>query len=209
MPSICSSAPDSAPPTTEEIGIATMNHAIARVRYPGGKPVAEVERDARKEAGFRRAEQEAQEVEAPRALHEDRRGGNQAPADHDPREPGARADAVEDHVARHFEEAVAEKQDAGAAAELRRRQPELAVHRQRGEADVVAVEVVEDVRDGQDRQQPPGNFLEDAASSIGMATVYSALMRFRATLCCLLLSACFVRRPPRSRSAALNPIRTC
>ncbi len=36
MPFICRSAPDSAPPTTEEMGIATMNHAMTRVRYSAG-----------------------------------------------------------------------------------------------------------------------------------------------------------------------------
>ncbi len=36
MPFICSSAPDNAPPTTDEMGMATMNHAIARVRYCAG-----------------------------------------------------------------------------------------------------------------------------------------------------------------------------
>ena len=36
MPSICSSDPDSAPPMTDEIGIATMNHAMTRVRYSAG-----------------------------------------------------------------------------------------------------------------------------------------------------------------------------
>ena len=36
MPFIWSNAPDSAPPTTDEIGIATMNQAITRVRYSAG-----------------------------------------------------------------------------------------------------------------------------------------------------------------------------
>src|SRR5205085_4584026 len=86
---------------------------------------------------------------------------NDAPTDHDPRKPPPRADAIEDHVARHFEEAVPDEQDARAAAELRRRQSDLAIHRKRREPDVVAIEVIEDVRDRQDRQEPPRNFVED------------------------------------------------
>src|SRR6185312_3655300 len=151
----------------------------------GREPLPEVVRDAGKESRFSRTQQKPQQVEAPRALHEDRRGGNHAPADHDPREPHARADAIEDHVARDLEQAVAEEQNAGAVAELGRRQPELAVHRQRGEADVVPVEVVEDVREGEDGQQAPRDFLEHplfAGVGLHPRTLYSAHMRFRATL---------------------------
>ena len=65
-PSIASSKPETGPPMTDDIGIATMNHAIIRVRYSAGKPGAEIERDAREEAGFGGAEQQAQRVEAVR-----------------------------------------------------------------------------------------------------------------------------------------------
>ena len=51
----------------------------------------------------------------------------------------------------------------GAPAELRRSQPDLPVHRQRGEPDVVAVEVVEDVGENEDRQQAPGDLREKTA----------------------------------------------
>ena len=123
----------------------------------GRKPVAEVERHTRKKPRLGGAEQEAEEVEAARPADEHRRRGNQAPADHDPGDPPPRAHAVEDHVARHFEEAVAQEQDAGAPAELGRGQPDLLVHRQGGEPYVVAVEVVEDIGEDQDRQQTPGD----------------------------------------------------
>ena len=53
-----SSSPDSGPPITDEIGIATMNHAMMRVRYSRGKPGREVEGDAGEEAGLGGAQQQ-------------------------------------------------------------------------------------------------------------------------------------------------------
>ena len=48
-----------------------------------------------------------------------------------------------------------------------RRQPDRIVHRQRGEADVGAIEVVEDVADDQQRHQPPADLREHAPLSDG------------------------------------------
>ena len=45
---------------TAEIGIATMNQAMIRVRYSRGEPGREIEGDAGKEAGFGGAEQQPQ-----------------------------------------------------------------------------------------------------------------------------------------------------
>ena len=55
------------------------------------------------------------------------------------------------------------RKNTPAPTELRRRQPDRPVHRQRGKADVVAIEVIEDVGEDQDRHQPPPDLGEDAA----------------------------------------------
>ena len=140
-----SSQPDTGPPMTDDTGIATMNHAIMRVRYCAGKPGPEVEGHARKEASFSRAQEQAERIEAAGTHRQRGRRRDEPPRDHDARQPHARTDAVEHEVARDLEEAVAEEEDARAEPELRGRQPDRLVHRQPGEADVVAIEVVEDV----------------------------------------------------------------
>ena len=60
------------------------------------------------------------------------------------------------------------KNTPGAETKLRRRQPDRLVHRQPGKADVVAIEIVEDVGEDQDRHQPPPDLGEDAALRVLM-----------------------------------------
>src|SRR6185436_882238 len=55
------------------------------------------------------------------------------------------------------------KEHPGAKAKLRRRQSDRLVHRQPSEPDIVAVEVVEDVGENEDRHQPPADLGEDSA----------------------------------------------
>ena len=69
------------------------------------------------EARFGEAEQEAQHVELRRRLDEHEARREEAPGDHDPRDPDARADLVQQHVARQLEQEIAEEEDAGAEAE--------------------------------------------------------------------------------------------
>src|SRR5262249_25970416 len=127
----------------------------------GRKPRCQVECDARKEARLGNAEQEAHDVEAPDVIDEGHHDGEQAPGDHDARDPHPRAEPVEREVAGNLEQAVAEKEDARAATVLGRRQPEVLVHRERGEADISAVEIVDDIGDRQQWKQPNRSLSQD------------------------------------------------
>src|SRR5260370_1804472 len=121
-----------------------------------GEPVAEIEDDSREEAGFREAEQEPEDIEANRASGEGHRDRDQAPGDHDPADPEARSDIVQDDGGGHFEGEVAEEEDARAEAEHLRRQAHILVHGQRGEAYVDAIEKGYEVKEHQERNEPPG-----------------------------------------------------
>ena len=129
-------------------------------------PVAEVIDDAGQEAGFGDAEQEAQHVEARSAPHEHHRDRQDAPRDHDARDPAARADAHEDQVARHLEQRVADEEDAGAEAVDGGAEAEVGVHLQRREADVDAVEPGDDVEQQQERQEPPPDLGQRRAAEL-------------------------------------------
>src|SRR3989449_7381419 len=110
---------------------------------------------------FGGAEQEAQRVEARRPAHEHHGGRDKAPRDHDPRDPPPRADAREDHVARHLEQPIAQKEDAGAKAVDSRREAERLIHLQRREADVDPIEIRDDVQEEEKRNQTPARLRDD------------------------------------------------
>ena len=120
--------------------------------HGGGKPETEVVDDGRKEARLGDAEQEAQQVELAGGAHEHHRRREDAPADHDARQPDTRSGADEQQVARHLEQRVADEEDAGAESECRGAEAEILVHLQRRETDVAAVEKVEDVEHEHERE---------------------------------------------------------
>src|SRR5277367_4172177 len=90
----------------------------------------------RKEPGLGQAEQRPEDVEGGLGAKSGRAGDagderhqrrNNAPADHDARDPPARAEAVEQEIRRQLEQEVREKEDTGAEAEHGRREPERLV----------------------------------------------------------------------------------
>ena len=119
-----------------------------------GEPIGEQQNDTGEQTGLGKSEQQPDGQEAGRTGGERGGTGDQSPGDHDPRDPNARADLVENHVARHFEQAVADVERRGAEAVGGRCQPDIRVHLQRGEADVDAVEIAEEVDEHGERQQP-------------------------------------------------------
>src|SRR6202021_1836405 len=112
------------------------------------------------------------------------------PTDHDARDPAPRADLIEQEVARDLEGGVAEEEDSGGQAELRGRQAELLVHRQRGDAEAGAVEIIKEIGDRQQRHEPDrGLFYRALQRGIGCVhpryaeTAGSALLQNRHPPC--------------------------
>ena len=126
----------------------------------GREPVRQVQDHAGEEAGLRDAEQEADDVEAQRPLHEHRAGRDDPPRDHDARDPLARAEAVQREVAGHLEDEVGEEEDAGAEAVDRSGEAEVGLQLVLGEGDVHPVEVGDDVeaqQDGHESRRDPAH----------------------------------------------------
>jgi len=142
-----------------------MNHESARA-LRSRIPVAEVIDDSGQKAGLGHTEQEAQHVEARRPLHVHHRDGQDAPRDHDARDPKARADAHEDQIARHLEERIADEEHACAEAVDHGAEPQVGVHLQRREADIDAVEPRDDVEQQQERQEAPPNLRERGPAEV-------------------------------------------
>lgn len=135
------------------------------------KPLAQVVHDPWKKARFRNAEDEAEHVELDRCAHERHGDGDHAPREHDARDPPPRPHAREQQIARHLEQRVADEEDAGAEAERLGAEAEVAVHLERREPDVRAVEEVEDVEDEQERHEPPRDGAHRLALERGVAAV--------------------------------------
>ena len=121
------------------------------------EPEAEVVDHPGEEAGLRRAQQEAHEVELPGRLDQRHAHGDEAPGDHDPRQPAPRADPGQRQVGGDFQQGVADEEQAAAEAVDRGGEAQLGVHGRRGEADVHPVHVRDEVAQQDQRQQAPGD----------------------------------------------------
>ena len=115
-----------------------------------GEPVGEIQHKTGEQPRLGETEQEAYRHEAVGAGRESGAARDDPPGDHDAGDPDARADLFEDDVARHLEQHVAPEERAGRHAVPRRVEADILVHRQRGEADIDAVEIAEEI--GQDRK---------------------------------------------------------
>jgi hypothetical protein len=78
-----------------------------------------------------------------------------APGNHDARDPDPCTDPDEYEVTRHLEKSVAEEKDAGTPAIDVGGESEIPVHRQRGERDIRAIDVRNEVTDHDQWDQSP------------------------------------------------------
>ena len=138
-----------------------MNQPTTRARRFLRKPVRQEQDDAGKEASLGDAEDETQRIEAVGAPNERMAHREDAPAQHDAGDPDARAGFLHDEVARHLKEEIADEEDARTNSEGGRRQADVLVHRQGGEADVHAIEIGSEITPDEKRNEPPRNFCDD------------------------------------------------
>jgi len=126
-----------------------MNSELMRPRCLDGNQLVKKVQGARNEAGFQTADQKAQNVE--RGFTGDKHHGcrGDTPGNHDAGDPAFRTDLVQNHVARNFEQEIADEKDAGAEAVDGIAEAEIALHLQLGEADVDAVQIGEHKTDHQ------------------------------------------------------------
>ncbi|MNQ80985.1 hypothetical protein D3C85_959840 [compost metagenome] len=131
-----------------------------------GEPHGQVVEDTGQETGFGGAEEEAQDIELRRGGDEHGAGREQAPGDHDAGDPQLGADLLQHQVARHFEEDVADEEQAGSKAVGRLAELQVFEHLQLGEADVDAVEVGGQIAEAQEGDEPPGDLAIELLGSV-------------------------------------------
>src|SRR5262249_38150129 len=66
----------------------------------------------------------------------------------------------EDEVRGNLEHCVAEEKNSSAEAVLGRREPQILVHGEGGDADIGAVEIIDHIGEGEKWHHPPGDLLE-------------------------------------------------
>ena len=118
----------------------------------------EVEDDAGEESGFGDAQEEARGVELPWGADEEHEDGDDSPGDHDAGEPAAGSEAIEEQVRGDFAGGVAEEEEACAESVDGGAEVKIAVHLERGKADVDAVHVGCAVAEGDEWDQVAGRF---------------------------------------------------
>src|ERR1700733_8889329 len=111
------------------------------------KPEREIKNDTWKKAGFSRAKQDAGKIKLVRARYESHRHRGQAPQAHDPRDGLARADLLQNQIAWHLEQDIADVEQADPEPIAGVAQMQVALELQFGETDVDPVDVVQNIAD--------------------------------------------------------------
>ena len=180
--------------------------AASRRREPAGQEV----KHAGNEASLGHAEQETQDIELRRRLHEGHAGTDQSPGDHDAGDPQARADLVKEYVARHFEQHIAEEEDACAETVDSVAELQVVEHLQFGEADIDAVKIGRNQAQAEQRQEVQGYFaVKDIARGIGRRNGIGMGLQGGLLWYCMygLVVLIFFRSPPfRTASRALRMV---
>src|SRR5262249_44968063 len=136
---------------------------------------------AREEARLGRAEQETKRVKRRRSPHEDHARGDEAPHDHDARNPDPGAYALENQVRGHFEQEITDEDDAGAQTVDRVAVPEVRGQLLLGETDVHPTEKGRHEADAQEWNELPRDFCNHAVlelDRVHLASMESTPTRF-------------------------------
>jgi hypothetical protein len=100
------------------------------------------------------------------APHSTCQDGNDAPGDQDARNPDARADPVEENVARDFEDEIAPKEYPDQQPELRIRDRKRGIRRERWKSNVDTVQVGNHVQQKKQGYKPAANFTGRARANV-------------------------------------------
>ena len=111
------------------------------LRYLEGNQYVKYRNHPGKEPGFGHSEQEPKDEEAGRARDKGHGRRCDTPGDHDASDPKASARLFENHIARNFEQEIAQKENPRTPAIDIGRETEVLIHAQGREADVSAIHV--------------------------------------------------------------------
>ncbi|EEF24695.1 conserved hypothetical protein [Ricinus communis] len=138
----------------------------------GRHPQAQVQDGAGEEAGLGHAQQEAQHIQPFHAADPGEQQRDDAPGDHDARQPAARAVFVQGQVAGDFQQHIADEEHAGGEAELGGGQRQVLGHAVgAGERDRGAIQEVDEEHQPDERHEPhrdlaDGRFLDRAGGGL-------------------------------------------
>ncbi len=118
------------------------------------KPIGHVKQHARKETRFGDTENQAQGVVAQRSGHQRVACRNHAPDGEHQENPAAGAEFLKDQIAGDLKNQIAGKKYAGAKSVHGGRKTQILVHGQGGKADIHPVDIIDQIKQGDERHQP-------------------------------------------------------
>jgi len=123
----------------------------------GGKPDAEIIDDAGKEPRLGKAQQETHCIVTVRPDDKGIGRGHDAPADHQHGDPDTGADPAQHQVGRHPQQEISREEQPPRQPEHGVRETQILVHGQGGEADIHPVQEGHEVKQHEERHQPPAD----------------------------------------------------
>ena len=120
-----------------------------------GEPERKIVEDTRKEPRLRHTQQKPKRIKTSRSPHQHHRRRQNAPRQHDPRDPPPRPELQQQQVRRQLTDRIADEEHPRAKPIDPRVEVQIAVHRKLGVADVRAVHERDAVSERKQRNQPP------------------------------------------------------
>src|SRR6202012_5906069 len=111
-------------------------------------------------------QENAGDIKLRRRCNESHRHRDQAPQAHDPHDGLARTDLLQEQIARHFKQDIADIEQADAKAVTRIGEAQVIPELQLGEADVDPVDIVQDVANKNERDDPQDHLAVETASVV-------------------------------------------
>ena len=121
----------------------------------GRDPPGQIQHDAGEEACFRCSEKKTDDIERRGILNQRHAHGDDAPADHNARDPQPGADFLHGQVARHLKQEIGHEVEAAGEAKRRFAEAKVLIHLQRSHADIPAIDNGDQVTDNQKRKNTP------------------------------------------------------
>ena len=169
---------------THEHGTERQRHVKSADRpraHIGRKPLAQIENHSGEEARLRHAQQKTHHVKFPRRLHQHHAHRQKTPGEHDSRDPTPRAEPVQQQVRGYLASRIAQKEKPRAQPIARSAEMQIAIHLQRGKADVHAIRIRNAVRNGDERNEAHAGFAQRGSADrvVPLSTEEDASARFR------------------------------
>ncbi len=119
------------------------------------KPVRQVNNNSGEKTCFRETQKKTRAVKLPRRMNHGNQNGDKSPGNQDARNPFPRTPAFHDQRSRNLKQKVASKKNPCAQSEYAIGEAQVVGHLQAGKTHVDAIEIRDEIKNEEKRQQSP------------------------------------------------------